>query len=146
LFRLVDANHLSQTNPTHFLNETYPPKKKKKLKAIVAVLMEQNRRYKEAGHFAPVDEESMSTCYQWVSITSRKEADERGLKYFAPRSEESHNDSVTDVMEPSHSSVNFMFSPIPVSPVSLGSSISSLSTMVADSISPPNLLMRNRSK
>jgi hypothetical protein len=98
----------------HFLNETY--KQKQKLKAVLAVLMEQNRQYKEEGHFTPVDDERMSTCYRRVSITSHKEAHERGLKHFDSRSEESQDDSVTDVMEPSHSPVSSKFSFIPVSP------------------------------
>lgn len=62
----------------HFLNETY--KQKQKLKAILAVLMEQDRQYKEDGHFTPVDDVEMSKCYQRVSRISHKEAHERGLR------------------------------------------------------------------
>lgn len=62
----------------HFLNETY--KQKQKLKAILAVLMEQDRQYKEDGHFTPVDDVSMSKAYQRVSRISHKEAHERGLR------------------------------------------------------------------
>ncbi|CAJ1968421.1 unnamed protein product [Cylindrotheca closterium] len=62
----------------HFLNETY--KQKQKLKAVLAVLMEQDRQYKEDGHFTPADDVSMSKCYQRVSRISHKEAHERGLR------------------------------------------------------------------
>ncbi|KAL3929127.1 MAG: hypothetical protein SGBAC_012346 [Bacillariaceae sp.] len=62
----------------HFLNETY--KQKQKLKAILAVLMEQDRQYKEEGHFTPSNDIEMSKCYQRVSRISHKEAHERGLR------------------------------------------------------------------
>mmetsp|Transcript_5867 Transcript_5867/g.13917 ORF Transcript_5867/g.13917 Transcript_5867/m.13917 type:complete len:442 (+) Transcript_5867:395-1720(+) len=62
----------------HFLNETY--KQKQKLKAILAVLMEQDRQYKEDGHFTPSDDVEMSKCYQRVSRISHKEAHERGMR------------------------------------------------------------------
>eukprot|EP00980_Cylindrotheca_fusiformis_P001890 scaffold431_cov103-Cylindrotheca_fusiformis.AAC.9 len=177
----------------HFLNGPY--KQRQKLRAVLAVLMEQDRQFKEEGQFTP-DDEKMSTCYQRVSRTSHREAHERGLRYFKSirRDEDDSEDSEKDdstkddrdfvtnkaasttpasaaaaaaagstststststptpsgptTTPPSESiqtsSSGSFFSPVPASPLSLRSSITSFSAMLGEAISTPKLRIRRR--
>lgn len=98
----------------HFLNETY--KQKQKLKAILAVLMEQDRQYKEDGHFTPSDDVEMSKCYQRVSRISHKEAHERGMRSLMRDGGEGQNGGGAGDTEPS-SSTSSLYAP--ASPMSV---------------------------
>ncbi|CAJ1945887.1 unnamed protein product [Cylindrotheca closterium] len=54
-------------------------KKKHRLQGVLAVLMEQERQYKEQGLFTPVDFDSMSHSYHLASQESQDEAHQRAL-------------------------------------------------------------------
>ncbi|CAJ1945888.1 unnamed protein product [Cylindrotheca closterium] len=54
-------------------------KKKHRLQGVLAVLMEQERQYKEQGLFTPVDFDSMSHSYHMASQESHEEAHQRAL-------------------------------------------------------------------
>jgi hypothetical protein len=53
-----------------------------RLRGTLAVLMEQDRQYKELGFVTPMDDESMSYHYHNVTDESQKEAHKRALAYL----------------------------------------------------------------
>jgi hypothetical protein len=77
-------NNMNTNGLETFLSSNFMEHKKRhKLQAVLAVLMEQDRQYKELGYITPIDFESMSHLYHQATDESQKEAHERALQYRA---------------------------------------------------------------
>lgn len=55
-------------------------KRRHKLKAVLTVMMEQERQFMELGHYSPIDVESMSKLYHNATKESQAEAHERAVQ------------------------------------------------------------------
>lgn len=77
-------NNMNTSGLETFMSSNFMEHKKRhKLQAVLAVLMEQDRQYKEMGYVTPIDFESMSHLYHQATDESQKEAHERALQYRA---------------------------------------------------------------
>lgn len=76
--------HMSLTGIEAYVNPALMEHKRRhKLQAVLAVLMEQDRQYMELGHFTPIHFDSMSKLYHHATEESKEEAHERALQYSA---------------------------------------------------------------